>query len=106
VLSGLEGPDELLVEDVAHEAREVSLTAGLGDRSDMVTTGAQALFGDGTRLLTVAEVAAAMRVSTMTVYRLIKSGDLPAVRVGHNYRVRGSDVERYLASRSVQVEGS
>ena len=63
----------------------------------MVTTGAQALFGDGTRLLTVAEVASAMRVSTMTVYRLIKSGDLPAVRVGHNYRVRGADVERYLA---------
>ena len=54
----------------------------------MVTTGAQALFGDGTRLLTVAEVASAMRVSTMTVYRLIKSGDLPAVRVGQNYRVR------------------
>ena len=72
----------------------------------MVTTGAQALFGDGTRLLTVAEVAGAMRVSTMTVYRLIKSGDLPAGRVGHNYRVRGADVERYLASRSVQVEGS
>jgi excisionase family DNA binding protein len=82
------------------------LTAGLGDGAGMVTTGAQALFGDGSSLLTVAEVASAMRVSTMTVYRLIKSGDLPAVRVGHNYRVRGADVERYLASRSVQVEGS
>ena len=33
-------------------------------------------------LLTVSEVAAAMRVSNMTVYRLIKSGELPAVRVG------------------------
>ena len=79
---------------------------GRGDGTDMVTTGAQALFGDGSALLTVAEVASAMRVSTMTVYRLIKSGDLPAVRVGHNYRVRGADVERYLSSRSVQVEGS
>ena len=72
----------------------------------MATNGAHAFFGDGATLLTVAEVAASMRVSTMTVYRLIKSGDLPAVRVGHNYRVRGSDVERYLSSRSVQVEGS
>ena len=71
----------------------------------MATDEAQAFFGDGTTLLTVAEVAATMRVSTMTVYRLIKSGDLPAVRVGHNYRVRGRDVERYLAARSVQVEG-
>ncbi|MEP6758751.1 MAG: helix-turn-helix domain-containing protein [Actinomycetota bacterium] len=72
----------------------------------MVTTGAQAFFGDGSTLLTVAEVASSMRVSTMTVYRLIKSGDLPAVRIGHNYRVRGAEVERYLASRSVHVEGS
>ena len=71
----------------------------------MATNGAHAFFGDGATLLTVAEVAASMRVSTMTVYRLIKRGDLPAVRVGHNYRVRGSDVERYLSSRSVQVEG-
>ena len=32
------------------------------------------------RFMTVAEVAALMRVSTMTVYRLIKAGELPAVR--------------------------
>ena len=60
----------------------------------------------GSRFLTVTEVADLLRVSNMTVYRLIKSGDLPAVRVGHNYRVRGADVERYLSSRSVQIEGS
>jgi excisionase family DNA binding protein len=60
----------------------------------------------GDRLLTVAEVAALMRVSTMTVYRLIKAGDLPALRVGKNYRVRESDVDGYLSTRSVQVEGA
>jgi hypothetical protein len=32
-------------------------------------------------LLTPREVAEVMRVSTMTVYRLIKSGELPAIRV-------------------------
>jgi excisionase family DNA binding protein len=58
------------------------------------------------RLLTVAEVAAAMRVSNMTVYRLIKAGDIPAVRVGKNFRIRESDVQRYLAARAVRVEGS
>ena len=52
-------------------------------------------------LLTVREVAATMRVSTMTVYRLIKSGQLPAIRVGKNYRIRESDVDRYLSERSV-----
>jgi excisionase family DNA binding protein len=56
------------------------------------------------RLLTVSEVAATMRVSNMTVYRLIKSGQLPAIRVGKNFRIRESDVDKYLAQRSVQVE--
>ena len=60
----------------------------------------------GDRLLTVGEVAATMRVSNMTVYRLIKSGDLAALRVGKNYRIRESDVDRYLATRSVKVEGA
>jgi excisionase family DNA binding protein len=41
----------------------------------------------------------------MTVYRLIKSGQLPAVRVGKNYRIRESDLDSYLSDRSVQVEG-
>jgi excisionase family DNA binding protein len=49
--------------------------------------------------LTVGEVARHLRVSNMTVYRLVKSGQLSAVRVGRGYRVRRSDVERYLARR-------
>ena len=53
------------------------------------------------RLLTVAEVADHMRVSSMTVYRLIKAGSLQAVRVGKNYRIRTSDLDRYLDSSSV-----
>ena len=57
-------------------------------------------------LLTVAEVASGMRVSNMTVYRLIKSGELPAVRVGKGYRIRESDLQRFLEERSVHVEGA
>ena len=60
----------------------------------------------GDRLLTVAEVAGAMRVSNMTIYRLIKSGQLAAVRVGKNYRIRESDVDRYLSERFVRGEGA
>ena len=56
------------------------------------------------RLLTVAEVADTMRVSNMTVYRLIKSGQLPALRVGKNYRLRRADVHQFLADRSVRAE--
>ena len=46
-----------------------------------------------------------MRVSNMTVYRLIKSGQLAAIRVGKNYRLRESDIDRYLTERSVKAEG-
>ena len=52
-------------------------------------------------LLTVGEVAQLMRVSNMTVYRLIKSGQLSAIRVGKNYRIRRADVSRYLNERAV-----
>ncbi len=55
------------------------------------------------RFMTVAEVAELMRVSTMTVYRLIKAGDLPAVRFGKSYRLDEADVDRYLASQYTQA---
>ncbi len=55
----------------------------------------------GERLLTVSEVASVMRVSNMTVYRLIKSGQLSAIRVGKNYRIRETEVDRYLRERIV-----
>lgn len=48
------------------------------------------------QFLTVAEVAAMMRVSKMTVYRLVHSGELPAVRVGRSFRVRETDANEYL----------
>ena len=55
------------------------------------------------RFMTVAEVAELLRVSSMTVYRLIKAGDLAAVRVGKSFRVREDDVDHYLASRYTQA---
>lgn len=55
------------------------------------------------RFLTVAEVAGTLRVSTMTVYRLIKAGDLRAVRVGKSYRLAEDVVDRYLADGFTQA---
>jgi excisionase family DNA binding protein len=53
------------------------------------------------RLLTVAEVANVIRVSRMTVYRLIRRGQLKAIRVGRNYRVREDDLNEYLEEQAV-----
>ncbi|HXQ60110.1 MAG TPA: helix-turn-helix domain-containing protein [Acidimicrobiales bacterium] len=55
------------------------------------------------RYLTVREVASTLRVSNMTVYRLINAGDLPAVRVGKSFRLREDDVNRYLSDRYTQA---
>ena len=48
------------------------------------------------KFLTVAEVATLMRVSRMTVYRLVHSGEMPAVRVGRSFRVPERAVHEYL----------
>lgn len=50
----------------------------------------------GVKFLTVAEVAAIMRVSKMSVYRLIHSGELEAVRFGRSFRVPEHAVDTYL----------
>ena len=48
------------------------------------------------QFLTVAEVAVMMRVSKMTVYRLVHAGELPAARVGRSFRVPRQAVRDYL----------
>jgi excisionase family DNA binding protein len=55
------------------------------------------------RFLTVAEVAAVMRVSKMTVYRLVHSGELPAVRVGRSFRVPEQAVHDYLRDSYIET---
>lgn len=56
------------------------------------------------RFLTVAEVAEVMRVSKMTVYRLLHSGEMPAVRVGRSFRVPQDALDHYLATAYVEQE--
>jgi excisionase family DNA binding protein len=55
------------------------------------------------RFVTVAEVAKLLRVSNMTVYRLVQAGQLPAVRVGRSYRIREEDIDKYLAAQYTQA---
>jgi excisionase family DNA binding protein len=55
------------------------------------------------RLLTVSEVADVLRVSRMSIYRMIKQGEMPAFRVGRGYRLREEDVHRYLKERFTEA---
>ena len=55
------------------------------------------------RFLTVAEVAAVMRVSKMTVYRMVHAAELPAVRVGRSFRVPEQAVHDYLRAAFIEA---
>ena len=56
--------------------------------------------------LTPAEVAAIYRVTDITIRSLIRKGDIPAVRVGHSFRVPRSFVETMHASVRTAGAGS
>jgi excisionase family DNA binding protein len=78
------------------------------DPADSAARSSQ-LFSDGTALedvsfLTVAEVAGVMRVSKMTVYRMVHSGELTAVRVGRSFRVPSKAVREYLSGAYVGTD--
>jgi len=47
-------------------------------------------------LMTLDEVAAYLRLSKDTVYRMAQSGRMPASKVGTQWRFRQSDVEEWL----------
>jgi excisionase family DNA binding protein len=52
--------------------------------------------------LTIDEVAKELRVNRRTVMRWIKSGKLPALQVGKNYRISKTDYQRFLSEQYIQ----
>lgn len=58
------------------------------------------------QLLTIAEVANALRVSKMTIYRMVHSGQLPAMRVGRSFRVSKAELNKCLDVDFEQLRGA
>jgi len=59
--------------------------------------------------LTTEEVLEYLQVNLRTVYRLIKAGKIPAVRVGRQWRFRKRDIDAWLESqrpRAVRTQAS
>jgi excisionase family DNA binding protein len=50
--------------------------------------------------LKVEEIAARMRISKMTAYRLVEHGEFESVRIGRSFRISRDSFERYLAERT------
>ena len=55
--------------------------------------------------LTTEEVLAYLQVNLRTVYRLIKAGQIPAVRVGRQWRFRKRDIDAWLDRQSASGAG-
>lgn len=54
---------------------------------------------EGSRLppfLTTEEVLGYLNVNPRTIYRLIRSGELPAIRIGRQWRFRRSDLNEWI----------
>ncbi len=56
--------------------------------------------------LTTDEVLAYLQVNLRTVYRLIKAGKLPAVRVGRQWRFRKGDLDAWLETQRARTTRS
>lgn len=56
------------------------------------------------RYLTPSEAAELLRVSKMTIYRLIHGGHLAAIQVGKAYRIQSRDLEAFVESCTVRID--
>jgi excisionase family DNA binding protein len=56
----------------------------------------QSYMGSNGALLTTGEVLDYLRVTPRTIYRLIRAGELPAVRIGRQWRFRRVDLDNWL----------
>ena len=54
------------------------------------------------RLFTIPEVGAVLQVSEKTVRRWIASGELPAAKLGSQWRIRPRDLEDFVRDRVVR----
>jgi excisionase family DNA binding protein len=52
-------------------------------------------------ILTTEDVLAYLRVTHRTIYRLVRSGELPAVRIGRQWRFRRTDLDDWIDRQSV-----
>ncbi len=55
------------------------------------------------QLLTIEEVAKALKVSKMTIYRYIKAEKLPAYKLEQELRIKEDDLAEFLKQRKVKT---
>ncbi len=89
----LEGVESTLIEF------EAEVLGGEGGEA-----GAQGPQGSATafQLLSIPEVCQELGMGKSWVYRRLKSGEIPSVKLGHNIKVKREDLEQYLENQRYQ----
>lgn len=59
----------------------------------------------GDDVMTIQEIAARLRVSRMTVYRLVKTGEMAGFQVGRSFRVYRKDYDAYVEEAKERLQG-
>jgi excisionase family DNA binding protein len=57
-------------------------------------------------LMTVQEVAGYLRVNKKTIYRLLERGNIPAAKIGHQYRFNKASIDEWLQQGSMEMKVS
>ena len=57
------------------------------------------------KFLTIYELAVMMRISKMSAYRLVRTGELEAIRVGRSYRIPEEAVIAYMRDAAFTPSG-
>ena len=70
-----------------------------------MTLGERSWIEDGAprRLLTVEDVLGSLRVSKSTFYRAVRTGELPAFKIGGTWRVDPRDLATYIARQKARA---
>lgn len=87
-------PDEMLVTMTIGQLRAI-----VRGEVEEVVRAALAQVGAPSPIMTTAEAAQMLSLCTKTVLRLVDAGELPATRIGTQWRFMRADVEAFVASR-------
>jgi excisionase family DNA binding protein len=87
------------VESALIEFEEQALGEGGGQGAG---AGAQQSGATAFQLLSIAEVCQELGMGKSWVYRRLKSGQIPSIKLGHNIKVKREDLEQYLESQRYQ----
>ncbi len=61
--------------------------------------------GTSFELLSIPEVCQELGMGKSWVYRRLKSGEIPSIKLGHNIKVKREDLERYLEGQRYDPSG-